>query len=44
VLAAQPQEVLQRVREAFVARVAPGGGAVELQAAVTVGCATFDEA
>jgi SAM-dependent methyltransferase len=44
VLAAQPQEILQRVREAFVARVDPGGGAVELQAAVTVGCATFDEA
>jgi SAM-dependent methyltransferase len=40
VLAAQPQEVLERVREAFVARVAPRGGKVELLAAVTVGCAT----
>ena len=44
VLASQPQHVLDRVREAFVARLAPHGGAVELEAAVTVGCATFDAA
>jgi hypothetical protein len=29
------------VREAFAARVAPAGGAVALEAAVTIGCATF---
>jgi SAM-dependent methyltransferase len=38
VLAAQPEDVRARVREAFVARV--GAGRVAIEAAVTVGCAT----
>jgi ubiquinone/menaquinone biosynthesis C-methylase UbiE len=41
VLAAQPQDVRERVRAAFAARVAPEGGPVELEAAATIGCATF---
>jgi SAM-dependent methyltransferase len=41
VLAAQPEDVRARVREAFAARVAPAGGPVALEAAITVGCATF---
>jgi SAM-dependent methyltransferase len=45
VLAAQPEDVLERVRAAFVARVAASHrGEVELEAVVTVGCATFDRA
>jgi SAM-dependent methyltransferase len=44
VLAAQSEDVRARVREAFIARVAPHGGAVELEAAVAIGCATFDAA
>jgi ubiquinone/menaquinone biosynthesis C-methylase UbiE len=40
VLAAQPPDVVARVREAFAARVAPSGGPVALEAAVTIGCAT----
>jgi SAM-dependent methyltransferase len=40
VLAAQPAAVVARVREAFAARVAPSGGPVALEAAVTIGCAT----
>ncbi len=41
VLAGQPEETLARVRAAFAARVAPSGGPVALEAAVTIGCATF---
>jgi ubiquinone/menaquinone biosynthesis C-methylase UbiE len=41
VLDAQPPEVRERVRAAFIARVAPSGGRVALEAAVTIGCATF---
>jgi ubiquinone/menaquinone biosynthesis C-methylase UbiE len=41
VLAEQPPAVRARVREAFEARVAPAGGPVALEAAVTIGCATF---
>ena len=41
VLDAQPPEVRDRVRAAFTARVAPSGGPVALEAAVTIGCATF---
>ena len=40
VLAAQPADVRERVREAFAARVAPAGGPVTIEAAVTIGCAT----
>jgi SAM-dependent methyltransferase len=40
VLAAQPEAVRAAVREAFAARVAPGGGPVAIEAAVTIGCAT----
>jgi SAM-dependent methyltransferase len=41
VLDAQPHAVRERVREAFTARVAPSGGPVAIEAAVTIGCATF---
>ena len=41
VLADQPEETRARVRDAFAERVAPAGGAVALEAAVTIGCATF---
>ena len=41
VLARQPEDVRARVREAFVARVAPDGGPVAVEAAITLGCATF---
>ena len=41
VLADQPEEVRERVRAVFAARVAPAGGAAEVEAAVTIGCATF---
>jgi SAM-dependent methyltransferase len=44
VLAAQPAEVLERVRDTFVARVVPRGGEVRLEAAVTIGSATFGRA
>jgi hypothetical protein len=44
VLAAQPPDVTARVRERFAARVAPDGGAVAIEAAVTLGCATFGTA
>jgi SAM-dependent methyltransferase len=44
VLAAQPPRVVARVREAFAARVAPSGGPVAIEAAVTIGCATVDRA
>jgi SAM-dependent methyltransferase len=40
VLAAQPPDVRERVRDAFAARVAPAGGPVTIEAAVTIGCAT----
>lgn len=42
VLAAQPEDVREAVRAAFAARVAPGGGSVALEAAVTLGFATFE--
>jgi SAM-dependent methyltransferase len=41
VLAGLPEAARARLREAFAARVAPAGGAVALEAAVTIGCATF---
>jgi SAM-dependent methyltransferase len=41
VLAEQPEGTRARVRDAFAARVAPAGGAVALEAAVTIGSATF---
>jgi hypothetical protein len=41
VLAGLPEPTRARVREAFAERVAPAGGAVALEAAVTIGCATF---
>lgn len=41
VLARQPEEVRARVRDAFAARIAPDGGPVAIEAAITVGCATF---
>ena len=41
VLAEQPEGIRARVRDAFAARVAPAGGAVALEAAVTIGSATF---
>ena len=41
VLAALPEATRARVREAFAERVAPDGGAVALEAAVTIGSATF---
>jgi SAM-dependent methyltransferase len=41
VLAAQPQDVRARVRAAFAERVAPDGGPVALEAAITLGSATF---
>jgi SAM-dependent methyltransferase len=43
VLAAQPEDVVARVREAFAARVAPAGGPVAIEAAVTIGSATVAE-
>jgi SAM-dependent methyltransferase len=39
VLAAQPAEIRDRVRELFTQRVAPTGGPVALQAGVMIGCA-----
>jgi SAM-dependent methyltransferase len=44
VLARQPEDVRARVREAFAARVAPSGGPVAIEAAITLGCATFASA
>ena len=41
VLSGLPEATRARVREAFAERVAPAGGAVALEAAVTIGCATF---
>jgi SAM-dependent methyltransferase len=41
VLAGLPEATRARVRDAFAQRVAPAGGAVALEAAVTIGCATF---
>jgi hypothetical protein len=41
VLAGLPEATHARVRDAFAQRVAPAGGAVALEAAVTIGCATF---
>ena len=41
VLAGLPEATRARVRAAFAERVAPAGGAVALEAAVTIGCATF---
>jgi len=41
VLAGLPEATRAQVRDAFAARVAPAGGAVALEAAVTIGCATF---
>ena len=41
VLAAQPEEVRERVRAAFRRRVDAGRGPVALEAAVIIGCATF---
>jgi SAM-dependent methyltransferase len=41
VLAGLPEATRARVRDAFAQRVAPAGGVVVLEAAVTIGCATF---
>jgi len=41
VLAGLPEATRAQVRDAFAERVAPAGGAVALEAAVTIGCATF---
>jgi SAM-dependent methyltransferase len=41
VLARQPEDVRARVRDAFAARVAPDGGPIAIEAAITIGCATF---
>jgi SAM-dependent methyltransferase len=41
VLTRQAEDVRARVREAFAARVAPAGGPVAVEAAITIGCATF---